>query len=158
SSLSDANCWAFHPSRMVHMTTRGSDELFEFPTEAGGDAYEDPDLQRRTDFQSRGPRSGADFKAMAINRLRDAGSQIERLDFEIDGLPVDALIAGRNGRRFLVLARGTPAEGDQSGLRRTDTVEKMGFMAMQPVDKAYRSWCCRRTSLQAGPRQPFTWL
>ena len=36
-----------------------------------------------------------------------------------------------NGRQFLVFARGTPAEHNQSGLRRTDTVEKMGFMAMQ---------------------------
>lgn len=38
---------------------------------------------------------------------------------------------GSNGRRFLVLARGTPDEQRASGLRRPDTVEKVGFMAMQ---------------------------
>lgn len=30
-----------------------------------------------------------------------------------------------------VLSRGTPAEQKQSGLKRTDTVEKLGFRAMQ---------------------------
>ncbi len=40
-------------------------------------------------------------------------------------------MSGSNGRRFLVLARGTPDEQNRGALRRTDTVEKVGFMAMQ---------------------------
>ena len=99
--------------------------------ESGRDAFEEPGLHRRTDFQSRAPRSGADFKAMAIARLKESGATITRTNFEIDGLPVDAEVHGRNERSFLVLARGTPEEQDRGALRRTDTVEKMGFMAMQ---------------------------
>ena len=68
---------------------------------------------------------------MAIARLKEAGATIERLNFRIEGFPVDAQVSGSNGRPFLVLARGTPDEQDRSALRRTDTVEKAGFMAMQ---------------------------
>ena len=113
------------------MTNKGSDGLFKLPPNAGAEPFEESDLKRRTNFQSRAARSGADFKMMAIARLRDAGAEIERTDFEIDDLPVDTQVRGPNGRQFLVFARGTPAEHNQSGLRRTDTVEKMGFMAMQ---------------------------
>jgi len=68
---------------------------------------------------------------MAIARLKEAGAIIERTNFRIEGFPVDAQVSGSNGRPFLVLARGTPDEQDRSALRRTDTVEKAGFMAMQ---------------------------
>lgn len=107
------------------------DVLSEVKAATDRGPYEEQDLRRRTDFQSRAPRSGADFKAMALARLQEAGATIERKNFEIEGFPVDAQIFGSNGRRFLVLARGTPEEQDRGALRRTDTVEKMGFMAMQ---------------------------
>jgi hypothetical protein len=107
------------------------DGLSEVTAGSGGGPFEEKDLRRRTDFQSRASRSGADFKAMALSRLRSAGATITRADFEIDGFPVDAEVSGPNGRRFLVLARGTPDEGSQSGIRRTDTIEKVGFRAMQ---------------------------
>lgn len=68
---------------------------------------------------------------MAVSWLGSAGATIERTDFEIDEFPVDAEISGSTGRRFLVLARGTPQEQKRGALRRTDTVEKMGFMAVQ---------------------------
>lgn len=113
------------------MKKNKSDALFELDGAAAAEPFEEPDLHRRTNFQSRAPRSGADFKAMAIARLRDAGATVEKTNFQIDGLPVDAQVFGENGRRFLVLARGTPEEQDRGALRRTDTVEKMGFMAMQ---------------------------
>ncbi len=113
------------------MTNKRSPALFELAADSGSEPFEAAGLKGRTNFQSRAPRSGTDFKAMALARLREAGADVERSDFEIDGLPVDALVRGPNGRRFLVLARGTPAEHKQSGLRRTDTVEKVGFMAMQ---------------------------
>lgn len=108
-----------------------SEGLFELPADAGSDPFEERTLKSRTNFQSRAPRSGADFKAMALARTREAGAELERSRFDIDGLPVDALIRGPNGRRFLFLARGTPDEQKQSGLKRTDTVEKLGFMTMQ---------------------------
>jgi hypothetical protein len=68
---------------------------------------------------------------MAIARLKEAGAIIEKSNFRIEGFPVDAQVSGSNGRPFLVLARGTPDEQDRSALRRTDTVEKAGFIAMQ---------------------------
>ena len=113
------------------MKNSGFDGLFEVPAGAGREPFEEPDLRRRANFQSRAPRSGADFKAMAITRLKEAGATIERTNFRIEGFPVDAQVSGSNGRPFLVLARGTPDEQDRGALRRTDTVEKAGFMAMQ---------------------------
>ncbi|HEV2368758.1 MAG TPA: hypothetical protein VGR90_02720 [Acidimicrobiales bacterium] len=38
-------------------------------------------------------------------------------------------MAGSNGRRFLVLARGTQDDTKTAGLRRLDTVQKLGFVA-----------------------------
>jgi hypothetical protein len=108
-----------------------SKTLFELPSDAGNEPFEEPTLDRSSGFQSRAPRSGADFKAMAMDRLQEAGATIERANFEIKGFPVDLQVIGANGRRFLVLARGTPGEQARSGLRRSDTVEKAGFMAMQ---------------------------
>ena len=113
------------------MKNSGFDGLFEVPAGAGQEPFEEPDLRRRANFQSRAPRSGADFKAMAIGRLKEAGATIEEVNFRIEGFPVDAQVSGSNGRKFLVLARGTPDEQDRGALRRTDTVEKAGFMAMQ---------------------------
>ena len=113
------------------MKNSGFDGLFEVPVGAGGEPFEEPDLRHRANFQSRAPRSGADFKSMALARLREAGATIERVNFRIEGFPVDAQVSGTNGRTFLVLARGTPDEQDRGALRRTDTVEKAGFMAMQ---------------------------
>jgi hypothetical protein len=113
------------------MTNNGSDGLFEVPAGAGADPFEQDDLRQRTDFQSRAGRAGADFKAIAIKHLTEAGASIERVDFEVDGFPVDAEARGGNGRRYLVLSRGTPDEQDRSGLKRPDTVEKVGFMAIQ---------------------------
>lgn len=113
------------------MTSYGIDTLFELPAGSGEGLFEDPNLHRRADFQSRAPRSGADFKAMAMTHLKDAGANIDQINFRIQGLPVDARVSGSNGRPFLVLARGTPDEQNRGALRRTDTVEKVGFMAMQ---------------------------
>lgn len=68
---------------------------------------------------------------MAIQRVTDAGATVERIDYEIDDIPVDAEVRGPNGRSFLVLARGTPDEHSQSGVRKTDTLEKVGLRAIQ---------------------------
>ncbi len=113
------------------MTSDESNRLFEVDTAAGGEPFEEDGLRNRTDFQSRAPRAGADFKAMALKRVTDAGAAIERIGFEIEDIPVDAQVRGPNGQSFLVLARGTPYEHSQSGVRKTDTLEKAGFRAIQ---------------------------
>ncbi len=112
------------------MTSDESNRLFEIGVAAGEEPFEEDGLRNRTDFQSRAPRSGADFKAMALKRVTDAGATIERVRFEIDDIPVDAQVRGPNERSFLVLARGTPDEHARSGVRKTDTLEKAGFRAM----------------------------
>jgi hypothetical protein len=116
---------------MTVMTSDDSDRLFEVSAGAGREPFEENGLRQRTDFQSRASRAGADFKGMAIGRVTDAGATVERIDFEIDDIPVDAEVRGPNGRSFLVLARGTPNEHPLSGVRRTDTLEKVGFRAIQ---------------------------
>jgi hypothetical protein len=115
---------------MVPMKKKSSDALFEVPASAPRPHSEDVALEARTNFQSRAGRSGADFKVMALEHLVAAGASIERRNFRIARFPVDAEVLGKNGRQFLVLARGTPDEQRFSGLRRTDTVEKVGFIAM----------------------------
>ncbi len=112
-------------------TMSASPGLFELAPSAAAEAFEEEGLSRRTDFQSRAQRSGADFKEMAENFLTQAGAAILRAGFEIDDIPVDFLVRGENAREILVLARGTPDEHNQSGIRRTDTLEKVGFRIIQ---------------------------
>lgn len=69
------------------MTNNRHGELFELPADAGGEPFQRSGLGRHTNFQARASRAGADFKAMAISRLREAGATIERIDFEIDKVP-----------------------------------------------------------------------
>ena len=52
------------------MANQEFDGLSEVAAGSGGGPFEEKDLRRRTDFQSRASRSGADFKAMALSRLR----------------------------------------------------------------------------------------
>lgn len=77
------------------MTRDTSNRLFEVDARAHAEPFEADGLRQRTDFQARAPRAGADFKTMAIQRLIEAGSEIERLDFEIDDIPVDAVVHGQ---------------------------------------------------------------
>ena len=128
---SGGGCSASPHPRMTVMTSDDSDRLFEVGPGEGGDPFEENGLRQRSDFQSRAPRAGADFKLMAIRRVTDAGATVERIDFEIDDIPVAAEVRGPNGPAFLILARGTPDEHSQSGVRRTDTLEKVGFRAIQ---------------------------
>lgn len=108
------------------MTPR-RDKLFDAPD--GRDDTSSSDA--RAGFQSRAPRAGADFKTMALALIRQAGGEILKTDFEIEGFPVDALARGENGQEYLVLARGTPDDQPRGGLRRTDTTLKVGFIAVQ---------------------------
>jgi hypothetical protein len=109
------------------------EDLFGRLAEApqGAEPYEDPDLGSSAEFQARSARSGAEFKQIALEFVRTAGGSMTRPSHEIDGYLVDAEITGSNGRRFLLLARGTPDEGKEAGLRRQDTIQKLGYCAGQ---------------------------
>lgn len=113
------------------MATHAPARLFEVAPGAGGEPFEDARLSDHAQFQASAARSGADFKALGIEYLQQAGATVERLNFEIAGFPVDALVCGANQRRFLILGRGTPDAKHRSGLRRHDTVLKVGFVSMQ---------------------------
>lgn len=103
--------------------------LFEVPGSTGAEPYEDLPNQLAY-FQARSRPAGSEFKEMAKEWIRDAGGVIEAESMEVGFHPVDALIKGRNGTRFLLLARGTPDGGPRAGLRRSDTVLKLGCRAV----------------------------
>ncbi len=93
------------------------------------EAWEDEDLKHYSDFQARASAAGADFKEMALHYVIAAGAKVLKVRFHENQLPVDALVEGRNKKKYLVLSRGTPDTSPTSGLRRSDTVLKVGFVA-----------------------------
>lgn len=50
------------------MTSDESNRLFEISAGPDGEPFEEDGLRQRTDFQSRAPRAGADFKDMSTWR------------------------------------------------------------------------------------------
>ncbi len=103
--------------------------LFEVPAVAAQTPYEDLPITY-SDFQALASAAGADFKEMAREWIVQAGGVIEAGKLKFDSYPADGLVRGRNGARFVLLARGTPDDGHRSGLRRNDTVLKMGCRAI----------------------------
>ena len=100
----------------------------------GGDApepYEGDLADSGAEFQSLASRSGAEFKHMTGDLLRDADATILVAGRKLGPYNLDFVIVGRNSQRYVVLAHGTPDGGARAGLRRTDTVKKLGFDAMQ---------------------------
>ena len=93
--------------------------------------WEEEDFERRADFQSRAPVAGADFKEIALDYLIKAGSRILAVRTRVCDGPVDAIVEGRAKRKLLVLSRGTPDDTPTAGLRREDTVLKVGFFGVQ---------------------------
>ncbi|HYN98062.1 MAG TPA: hypothetical protein VEU28_00150 [Actinomycetota bacterium] len=81
-------------------------------------------------FQALASAAGADFKQMAREWIVQAGGILETDKLKFDNYPTDGLIRGQNGARFILLARGTPDAGPRAGLRRNDTVLKMGCRAL----------------------------
>ncbi len=103
-------------------------QLFEVPP-AIDDPYENlPSVYAA--FQALASAAGADFKDMAREWIVQAGGELEPGRLTFDSYPADGLIRGQNGARFVLLARGTPDDGPRAGLRRNDTVLKMGCRAM----------------------------
>jgi len=105
--------------------------LFSSAETSVSGAWESPGIAQKTDFQALSVREGSAFKVLAASFLESAGATFTRQPFELEGIPVDGEIQSRHGQSFLVLARGTPDQKKRSGLRRTDTVEKVGFKAMR---------------------------
>ncbi len=83
------------------------------------------------DFQGRASTGGREFKHATEDFLVGLGVQINSRGREVGPYRIDLEIRGSNGHRFGILAHGTFDDGSQAGLRRTDTVKKMGFDAWQ---------------------------
>lgn len=101
---------------------------------AGGDPHEPFDAVTDDDpagFQARASSAGREFKFAAAEFLSDAGATIIARHERHGPYPVDFVIEGRNGHRFVVLAHGVFDDTTTAGLRRPDTVKKLGFDVMQ---------------------------
>ena len=81
-------------------------------------------------FNARCRATGADFTEVALERLEAAGATVEQRGGRVAGIQVGAIVAGHDGRRYVVLAHGTLDPGSQAGLKRSDTVKKLGFDAI----------------------------
>jgi len=80
--------------------------------------------------QSRAAREGAEFDAVALHWIQHAGATVVQRGRDIRGVPIDAVVQGSNGSLFTVLAHGNiDRDGKRPGLRRTDTVRKVGSSA-----------------------------
>ncbi|MDQ3985967.1 MAG: hypothetical protein M3280_05655 [Actinomycetota bacterium] len=80
-------------------------------------------------FQARAAAEGADFDHEAMGFIEAAGGTIEQVGGEADGIPIDGIVRGANGSSFLVMAHGTFSDTQKAGLRRVDTVHKVGHRA-----------------------------
>ena len=80
-------------------------------------------------FQARSSVEGAEFKQVAFELVEQAGGAIVRASCDVADVRVDALVRGRNGRDFVLLAHGNFDDGPKAGLRRVDTLHKAGHRA-----------------------------
>ncbi|HET7486540.1 MAG TPA: hypothetical protein VFJ85_01330 [Acidimicrobiales bacterium] len=102
--------------------------LWPMPDAADPAPYEDlPDAGAY--FQGRSSREGADYDEVALHYLASAGATVVQRGGKVGIVPVDAVVRGTNGRCFVVLAHGNISEAARAGLRRTDTVRKLGTSA-----------------------------
>ena len=101
--------------------------LFSLPDVDG--PYEGDVPEVASPFQARAVAEGADYDDIAFTYFESAGGTIEETGVRIDGIPIDAIGRGSNGKQFLIAAHGTIDEGRKAGLRRVDTVHKVGHRA-----------------------------
>jgi hypothetical protein len=101
--------------------------LFSLPPAT--EPYEGDMPESGSPFQARAVAEGADFDDLAFTYVESAGGTIEEVGPRIEGIPIDAIVKGSNGRRFLMAAHGTIDEKSKAGLRRVDTVHKVGHRA-----------------------------
>lgn len=103
----------------MHIVTAASDAdpAFEDAAEIAGG------------FQGRAKREGTEFKVEALEYIERAGCAILQHGHHVASYPVDALVRTPNGVRLIVACHGVFDDGRQAGLRRTDTVHKLGHRA-----------------------------
>ena len=101
----------------MHLVTSQPVELFE-DLGPGGAA-----------FQGRAKREGTEFKIHALEYLDAIGCEVLVGRHHVAAYPVDGLVLTPNGQRLLVAAHGVFDDSAQAGLRRTDTVHKLGHRA-----------------------------
>ena len=106
-----------------------------FPVADGGtdEEFEDLPPDPASESQARSTLHGKEFDALALAFVADMGATVVERYVKIGHYPLDALVEGANGRRFLIDARGTPDRTDRpkAELRRQDTMLKFGFKAMR---------------------------
>ena len=87
------------------------------------------DLGAGHGFQGRARREGVEFKVAALEYLETTGCEILAGGHHVSRYPVDGLVRVASGERLVVAAHGVFDDGPQAGLRRTDTVHKLGHRA-----------------------------
>ena len=112
--------------------------LFPVPDGPPVDEYEDLPPDPASESQARSTLHGREFDAQAFTFLEEMGATIVERYVKVEDYPLDALVEGANGQRFLVDARGTPDQTDRpkAGLRRQDTLLKFGFKALRLAQRA----------------------
>jgi hypothetical protein len=96
--------------------------------------FEEPALPDPvSESQARSSLHGKEYDALALEFLEQAGGTIVEVYPRVSGYRLDAVVEGANGARYYVDAHGSPDRTDrpQAGLRRQDTVLKLGFKAMR---------------------------
>jgi hypothetical protein len=104
--------------------------LFPLPPPEEAEPFEGDLPAAGSYFQARATMEGADFDAEAFAFLVSAGGTIEQHGGDVADVPIDAIVRGTNGNRFIVAAHGMFDDTAQSGLRRVDTVHKVGHRAV----------------------------
>lgn len=80
-------------------------------------------------FNSRCRAIGADFTEVALELLEAAGATVEQRGGRVAEIQIGAIVRAGNSR-YIVLAHGTPDSGPQAGLKRSDTLKKVGYDAI----------------------------
>ena len=111
------------------MTVKPEGRLFSLDESEIQEPYEGDLPWHVSPFQQRSVSEGAEFDEIAFSFVEQAGGELERVGGEADGIPIDGIIKGRNGSRFLLAAHGTIDSGPKAGLLRVDTVHKVGHRA-----------------------------
>lgn len=71
----------------------------------------------------------ADFTEVALRLLEAAGATVEQRGGRVAEIQVGAIVRA-GGTRYIVLAHGTLDPGPQAGLKRSDTLKKVGYDAV----------------------------
>ena len=93
------------------------------------DEVEEPfeDLPGGGTFNAGNKATNDEFSLEALEQLVRAGARVVAGPHQVGPIRVGARVIGTDGRMWLVLMHGTVDDSKRAGLRRTDTVKKVGF-------------------------------